>query len=195
MIDSTTTALSYTPPSSAQPHKQLSPAKEAEKARLEARLSVLEKKIENEKKTGLDPAEADQKKQLEARDAEVKAHERAHLAAAGGLASGGMSLTYQTGPDGRSYAVGGSVQIDTSKANTPEETIQKAQRIRAAALAPSDPSSQDLQVAARASQMEAEARTELAAKKQNAPEATDSRQAAIYGAFTDSESPDSESSV
>lgn len=183
MIDTATTAFSYSPSHSLQ-NKELSPAKEAEKARIEARIAVLEKKIEKEKTTGLDPAEEDQKQRLQDRDAEVRAHEMAHLAAAGGLATGGMQLTYQTGPDGRQYAVGGSVQIDTSKANTPEETIQKAQRIRAAALAPSDPSPQDLQVAARASQMEAEARAELSAKKRSKPEATDSRQAAIYGSFS-----------
>ncbi len=182
MIDSATSAISYSVPSVTR-HEKLSPAKEAEKARIEARLSVLEKKIEKENATGLDPAEEDQKKRLQARDSEVRAHEMAHLAAAGGLARGGMSLIYQTGPDGRQYAVGGSVQIDTSKASTPEETIQKAQKIRAAALAPSDPSSQDLQVAARASQMEAEARAELAEKRQSNPEATDSRQAAIQEGY------------
>ncbi len=178
MIDSATSAISYSA-ISANSQERLSPAKEAEKARIEARMAVLEKKIEEEKATGLDPAEEDQKKQLQARDSEVRAHEMAHLAAAGGLATGGMHLTYQTGPDGRQYAVGGSVQIDTSKANTPEETIQKAQRIRAAALAPSDPSPQDLQVAARAGQMEAEARAELAEKRQSKQEAIDSRQASI----------------
>lgn len=189
MIDSATTAFSYSPNPSLQ-KKELSPAKEAERARIKARLSVLEKKIEKEKTSGLDPAEEDQKKRLRDRDTEVRSHEMAHLAAAGGLASGGMSLVYQTGPDGRQYAVGGSVQIDTSKANTPEETIQKAQRIRAAALAPSDPSSQDLQVAARASQMEAEARNELATKKRSEPEATDSRQAAIYNSYVDPDLPE-----
>ncbi len=188
MIDSATSTISYSAHSAAR-HEKLSPAKEAEKARIEARLSVLEKKIEKEKTTGLDPAEEDQKKRLQARDSEVRAHEMSHLAAAGGLASGGMRLTYQTGPDGRQYAVGGSVKIDTSKAGTPEETIQKAQQIRAAALAPSDPSSQDLQVAAWASQMEAEARNELATQKRSDPEATDSRQALVY---LDNATPDSD---
>lgn len=191
MIDSTTSAISYTP-SFSPSEKPLSPAKEAEKARIEARLAVLEKKIEEKKTSGLDSPEEDQKRRLQERDAEVRAHEMAHLAAAGGLARGGMSLVYQTGPDGRQYAVGGSVNIDTSKANTPEETIQKAQRIRAAALAPADPSSQDLQVAARASQMEAEARAELAAGKQSAPKANDSRQASIQDGYLNPE--DSESS-
>ncbi len=162
MIDATSTAYSSAFSYPAQ-DQQLSPAQTAEKARIEARLAVLEKKIEGEKTSGLNPAEEDQKRRLQERDAEVRAHEIAHLSAAGSLATGGMTLVYQTGPDGHQYAVGGSVKIDTSKGRTPEENIQKAQRIRAAALAPSDPSPQDLQVAAKASQMEAEARAELAA--------------------------------
>ena len=99
-----------------------------------------------------------------------------------------MKLTYQTGPDGRHYAVGGSVKIDTFEARTPEETVRKAQRIRAAALAPSDPSPQDLQVAAKASQMEARARTEIMAEKREAIHATDSRQSSIYSSIENSES-------
>ena len=43
------------------------------------------------------------------------------------------------------------------------ETIAKAQRIRAAALAPAEPSSTDMQVAAEASRMAAQARAEQAA--------------------------------
>ena len=99
---------------------------------------------------------------LKQRDTEVKAHEAAHLAAAGGLARGGASYEYQTGPDGNSYAVGGEVSIDTSSVEgDPESTIAKAQQIRGAALAPATPSSQDYKVAANAAQMEAKARQEL----------------------------------
>ena len=112
----------------------------------------------------------------------------AHLAAAGFLAQGGMKLNYQTRPDGRQYAVGGSVKIDTSEAQIPEETVQKAQRIRAADLAPLDPSPQDLQVAAKASQMETRARAEIMAKKREAIETTDSRQSSIYSSIENSNS-------
>ncbi len=98
---------------------------------------------------------------LQARDQEVHAHEQAHLAAAGGLATGGASYTYQKGPDGVDYAVGGEVSIDVSAGRTPQETIARAETIRAAALAPSDPSGQDRAVAAAASQMEQQARAEL----------------------------------
>ena len=45
------------------------------------------------------------------------------------------------------YAIGGEVQIDTSKEKTPQETIRKMQIVIRAALAPAEPSSQDLKVA------------------------------------------------
>mgnify|MGYP000156212182 CR=1 FL=1 len=105
---------------------------------------------------------------LRARDQEVRAHEQAHAAAAGGLAKGGPSFTYERGPDGKQYAVGGEVNIDTSPvAGDPEATIRKAQQIRSAALAPADPSSQDRAVAASASGIEAQARQELQKEKKD----------------------------
>lgn len=110
----------------------------------------------------LSAEESQQLEKLKARDREVRAHELAHLAAAGSLATSGASFTYQRGPDGASYAIGGEVQIDTSSGSNPEETIRKAQIIRAAAQAPAEPSGQDRSVAAKASQMEAKARAELA---------------------------------
>ena len=112
---------------------------------------------------------------LEQRDAEVKAHEAAHLGAAGGLARGGASYEYQKGPDGRNYAVGGEVSIDTSPVQgNPEAKITKAQQIRAAALAPASPSSQDYKVAAKAASIEAEARQELSSNARDSQETQDS---------------------
>ncbi len=99
---------------------------------------------------------------LKARDQEVKTHEMAHLAAAGGIALGGASFEYQQGPDGVRYAVGGEVNIDTSAVQgDPAATLSKAEQIQRAALAPANPSSQDRQVAAKASAMAANARVEL----------------------------------
>ncbi len=99
---------------------------------------------------------------LKQRDQEVRRHEAAHLAAAGQHANGGPTFKYQRGPDGKNYSVGGEVSIDTGKvAGDAQATIQKARQIRSAALAPADPSAQDRQVAAAATQMEAEARIEL----------------------------------
>ena len=116
-----------------------------------------------------DPAVQRQIAELAARDREVRAHEQAHVAAGGSLITSGPTYTYQTGPDRRRYAVGGEVGIDTSPVRgDPEATIDKARRIRAAALAPAEPSAQDRSVAARASQMESSARVELARQQREA---------------------------
>ncbi|MBU2571339.1 MAG: hypothetical protein KJ725_15175 [Gammaproteobacteria bacterium] len=99
---------------------------------------------------------------LKARDAEVRAHEQAHINAAAGIAVSGASFSYQTGPDGNRYAIGGEVQIDTSPApGDPEATLRKAESIRRAALAPAQPSAQDFSVAANAARMASDARIEL----------------------------------
>ena len=99
-------------------------------------------------------------------DREVRQHEMAHMAAGAGMVTSGASYTYTRGPDGQNYAVAGEVSIDTSPGRTPEETIARAERIQAAALAPADPSPQDRSVAAQAAQMAAQARQELAAAEQ-----------------------------
>lgn len=120
-----------------------------------------------------------QLRSLQARDQQVRAHEQAHLAASGGLATSGASYTYQKGPDGVSYATGGEVSIDVSAGRTPQDTIARATTIRAAALAPSDPSGQDRAVAAAASQMEQQARAELLLQ------AGAERQEKLAGAYQD----------
>ncbi len=113
----------------------------------------------------LSEAQRKQLRELKARDLEVRAHEQAHLSAAGGYAQGGPTFTYQKGPDGHQYAVGGEVQIDSSKvANDPVATLRKAQVIRRAALAPTNPSAQDRSVAAEAASMAAEAQAEITAQ-------------------------------
>lgn len=109
----------------------------------------------------LSQSEEQEVRKLKARDREVRAHEQAHKSAAGGLVRGGATFDYTTGPDGKQYAVGGEVKIDTApiKGN-PEATIRKAQQIQRAATAPSEPSAQDMQVAAQAISMQQEARSE-----------------------------------
>jgi hypothetical protein len=110
----------------------------------------------------LSQEEQSQVEQLETRDREVRQHEQAHLAAAGGYARGGASYEYETGPDGKRYAVGGEVSIDTSKVSgDPEATIRKAQIVYRAALAPAEPSSQDRSIASQAKRMEMAARQDL----------------------------------
>ncbi len=111
-----------------------------------------------------DPFSASEKEvisKLQKIDQTVRSHEMAHLAAAGGYAKGGASYSYQSGPDGRKYAVGGEVRIDTSPASTPEATMAKMQAVRRAALAPADPSGQDQLVAAQATVQIAKAAQEL----------------------------------
>ena len=113
----------------------------------------------------LSEAEQRQVAELAERDREVRAHEMAHVAAGAGLVTRGASYTYQTGPDGKRYAIGGEVGIDTSPGRSPEESLSKAERIRAAALAPAEPSGQDRQVAAQASRMASDARMEIARRE------------------------------
>lgn len=136
----------------------------------------------------LSEEEIRQIRELKQRDREVKAHEQAHLAAASSLARGGPSFKYQRGPDGRQYAVGGEVNIDISEeAGDPDATIEKAQRIRRAALAPANPSAKDRSVASAATRLESEARAELA--QQSSSEKADSTpQADPLGANTTAES-------
>jgi len=111
--------------------------------------------------------------ELKKRDAEVRAHELKHLASAGQYASGGIVYDYQTGPDGRLYAVGGHVSVDTSSvSNDPEATLQKARVLKATAMSVSEPSSADSAVAQGASQMESDAMAEIAAENKKASESS-----------------------
>jgi hypothetical protein len=105
-------------------------------------------------------------KELTARDSEVKTHEAAHQALGGGL-TGAASYTYQQGPDGKMYAIGGEVSISTPTSSNPEEAIRNARTVAASALAAGDPSPQDFAVASSASIMEMKARQQEAKEMQN----------------------------
>lgn len=99
---------------------------------------------------GLTEEERAQVRKLSARDREVRAHEAAHKAA-GGPYTGAASFTFQNGPDGRRYAVGGEVPIDVSSVpGDPDATIRKLRTVRRAALAPAEPSAQDRSIASTA---------------------------------------------
>lgn len=112
-------------------------------------------------------------RQLKARDREVKAHEAAHAAVGGDLA-GAPTFSYERGPDGVRYAVGGEVAINVGKvANDPQATLEKMTRVQRAALAPAEPSAQDRQVAAQAAQIAAEARAEIAIERRSTSESAD----------------------
>jgi len=114
----------------------------------------------------LSEEEKQEVQELKKRDAEVRAHEQAHVAAAGGHAMGGPKYEYETGPDQKRYAKSGHVNIDTSKEDSPEATLQKAKTVERAAMAPAEPSPQDLKVAAKARKMAMEAQQELNEEKQ-----------------------------
>ena len=112
--------------------------------------------------TGLSGKEQAVVDALKETDRKVRAHEQAHISAGGVYVRGAASFGFTVGPDGRAYATSGEVSIDASPGNTPVETLEKARAIRAAALAPADPSRQDRAVAAQAARMEAEAAAQLA---------------------------------
>lgn len=101
--------------------------------------------------------------QLSSRDREVRSHEQAH-SAVGGSYAGAPTYSFTRGPDGQAYAVSGEVSIDVSPIpNDPAATLRKMEVVQRAALAPAEPSAQDLRVAAQAQALAAQARSELAA--------------------------------
>ncbi len=128
--------------------------------------------LEQQKRAQLAAAEAQQLqatqqeiRELAARDREVRTHEQAHMSV-GGQYAGAVQYDYDRGPDGRLYAVGGEVGIDTSPIpGDPQATIEKMEQVRRAALAPAEPSGQDRSVAAQAGQAIAQARAELATQQ------------------------------
>lgn len=114
---------------------------------------------------GLTPDELILVKELASRDQEVRTHEQQHQAV-GGQHAGSASFSYQTGPDGVQYAVGGEVSIDISAVSgDPRATIDKMRTVQAAALAPAEPSSQDRSVAAAASRLMLQAQSDLASQQ------------------------------
>ena len=131
-------------------------AKEEEKKTKEAKKSSDTELSEDEKRLVLD---------LQSRDAEVKAHESAHQS--GGASTGAATFSYQQGPDGKMYAIGGEVSISVKSGSTPQETIANARAVMSAALAPADPSGQDQAVASSAAMMIAKAEQQIAKEKQS----------------------------
>lgn len=96
------------------------------------------------------------------RDAEVRAHEQAHLSALGAYAAGPVTYGYATGPNGQAYAVSGSIKVDLSPVpGSPEATLRKAHAILTAALAPGEPSGPDMRVASEAYRLESHAQRQV----------------------------------
>jgi len=135
------------------PYEKLQ-AQEEKKAK-ETDESSQNKLSEDEKRLVLD---------LQSRDSEVRAHESAHQS--GGGATGAASFSYQQGPDGKMYAIGGEVSINIQTGSTPQETIANAKAVMSSALAPADPSGQDQAVASSAAMMIVKAEQQIARQKQ-----------------------------
>ncbi|NLC24766.1 MAG: hypothetical protein GX776_09940, partial [Oxalobacter sp.] len=136
-----------------------------------------------EKAPADDPSIKNEISQLKQREQEVIAHEAAHKAVGGQYASA-ATYTYTTGPDGQRYIDGGEVSIRTPSTNDPEEALRMAELVKRAALAPANPSSQDLSVAAGVTQKATTARAEIsklareeAAEKRTAAQAEKSEKA------------------
>lgn len=138
-------------------------AKVAEARKADAQAAAKDSKVAEV--DSLQPSDADRQmiSKLKARDREVRAHEAAHMAV-GGAHAGGASYTYQIGPDGTRYAIGGEVPIDVSPVpGDPEATIRKMEQIKAAAMAPGEPSGADRRIAANADAARAKAQADLMA--------------------------------
>ncbi len=132
--------------------------------------------------------------QLQQREKAVIAHEQAHIAV-GGQYAGPASYSYTLGPDKKDYISGGEVSIDVSDESTPQKTIPKMQQVRAAALAPMDPSAQDMSVAATATQKEADAQREVYAEQMESAQQAEAGQkgnsilSGIYGSASPGSAP------
>lgn len=126
----------------------------------------------------LSDAARQQVQKLKQADTGVRQHEAAHQAA-GGSHAGGASFTFTRGPDGKNYATAGEVPIDVSPEAEPAATVAKMEQVKAAALAPADPSPQDMRVAAQADAAKLQAQSEQ--RRQGGGSAS-GRAAAAYGA-------------
>ncbi len=111
-----------------------------------------------------DPNVRAQVMELQTIEDKVIAHEQAHQAA-GGEFTGGASYGYTTGPDGKRYITSGEVSISIPSTGDPEELYHVMERVRAAALAPADPSGQDQSVAASATARMASLRSDISKQK------------------------------
>lgn len=127
----------------------------------------------------LSEAAQQQIQKLKQADTSVRQHEAAHQAA-GGSHAGGASFTFTRGPDGKNYATAGEVPVDASPEAEPAATVAKMEQVKAAALAPADPSPQDLRVAAQADATKLQAQSEQ--RRQGGGDGASGRAAAAYGA-------------
>jgi hypothetical protein len=108
----------------------------------------------------LTPVEKKSVDSLRQRDAQVRQEEQAHAGTAGAMA-GPITYRYATGPDGRKYAVGGSVSVRLSNpSGDPAQFAAAAAKLSAAANAAHNPSAADLSAARKGYQAAAAALAE-----------------------------------
>ncbi|MEG0473045.1 MAG: putative metalloprotease CJM1_0395 family protein, partial [Solibacillus sp.] len=133
-------------------------------ARKDTSPSAVEENVQPEVKNEIE--------QLKGIQREVIAHESAHKAAGAGV-TGSISYSHTTGPDDQRYIIGGEVSIQMPNAGESDRTISLLEKVRQAALAPAEPSAQDLRVAASAStqiqQVRAEQNGEVLEEEELAP--------------------------
>jgi hypothetical protein len=106
------------------------------------------------------PSSEAKSQQLAKKEQAVNAHIRAHKSV-GGSITGPSNIQKTMSPEGQLYTSSGDVEIRTNIVdNDPETKLLKAKLIQRVALAPSDPSPQDYQVAQIGQQIESSTLTE-----------------------------------
>lgn len=83
------------------------------------------------------------------KDSEVKTHEQTH--ASGATTTSAINYNYQVGPDGKLYAIGGSVRFDTSIPKDPQSAKVKMDQLQSASSSVSSLSGADASIAQTAS--------------------------------------------
>jgi len=81
-------------------------------------------------------------------DLDIRSHEQAHATI--GVTTSPISYNYQQGPDGKMYAIGGSVRLDTSIPDDPKAAMEKMDRIKDAVTGVDNPSGADMAISTQA---------------------------------------------
>ncbi len=96
-------------------------------------------------------------------DSNIRSHEQAH--ASSGTTTTPIQYSYQVGPDGKMYATGGHVRLDTSIPSDPKSAAIKLDQIKRSATSSVDSSSADMSIASSVNLMKM--RLELESSDQN----------------------------
>jgi hypothetical protein len=113
--------------------------------------------------TSLTANERSKLAQLRMKDAAVRSQQFSQIAVAGSLASG-TNTEFTSGPDGRLYATGGKIEVDTNPGSTPLESLSRASRLRrisSTSVAVIAAQIRQENVAVQAAQIEISARSEM----------------------------------